>query len=99
MVEKIIWSPLAIKSSEDIINYLKNKFGELAVERFVQRVDDKIRLVAVRPQMFSPTGKRKNTYLTNIRGKTTMTYRYNPDLKLLEIVVFWGMQNPDKKPD
>ncbi len=99
MVEKIIWSPLAIKSFEEIINYLKNKFGELAVKRFVQRVDDKIRLIAVRPQMFRPTGKRKNTYLTNIHGKTTMTYRYNPDLKLLEIVVFWGMQNPDKKPD
>ena len=69
MVEKIIWSPLAIKSFEEIINYLMNKFGELAVKRFVQRVDDKIRLIAVRPQMFRPTGKRKNTYLTNFYGK------------------------------
>ena len=97
MVE-VIWSPLAIETYDNIIEYLSQKFGEVAVERFVRYVDNKIELISARPTMFRLTRQRPNTYITNIRRKTTLTYRYNPLRKQVELIVFWGMQNPGNKP-
>ncbi|MEJ7677280.1 MAG: type II toxin-antitoxin system RelE/ParE family toxin [Segetibacter sp.] len=99
MVEEIIWSPLAVQTYDNIIEYLLNNFGEVAVKRFVQHIDDKLKLIASRPAMFRVTGKRSNTYITSIRKKTTLTYRYDPAKKQVELVVFWGMQDLIKRPD
>ncbi len=99
MVEEITWSPLALETYENIIDHLFQKFGEMAVQRFVQHVDDKIKLIASRPGMFRATGKRRNTFITSIRKKKTLTYRYNPLDNKIELVVFWGRQDPTKKPD
>ena len=63
MVEEVIWSPLAIETYDVIIEYLLEKFGEAAVKKFVQRVDNKIRLIVSRPTMFRLTGQRPNTYV------------------------------------
>ena len=98
MANEIIWSPLALETFEGIIAYLQNKFGEVAVRRFVKSVDDKINLIASRPVMFRPTGIKENTFITSIRKKATLTYRYFPDQNRIELVVFWGMQNPDNNP-
>jgi hypothetical protein len=62
-------------------------------------VDDRIKLIATRPGMFRPTNKRRNTYLTSIEKKVTLIYRYKPYRKQLELVVFWGRQDPSKKPE
>ncbi len=97
MVE-VVWSPLAVETYDDIIEYLFQKFGEVAVERFVRHVDNKLKLISARPTMFRPTKQRPNTYLTSIRRKTTLTYRYIPLKKQVELIVFWGMQNPDNQP-
>ena len=97
MVE-VIWSPLAIETYYSIIEYLFQKFGEVAVVRFVRHVENKIKLISARPTMFRPTRQRPNIYITSIRKKTTLTYRYNPLKKQVELIIFWGMQNPNNKP-
>lgn len=99
MAKEVIWSPLAIQTYDNIIEYLFNKFGEVAVRRFVQHVDDKIKLIVSRPTMFRVTDKRSNTHITSIHKKTTLTYRYHPSNNQVELVVFWGMQDPAKRPE
>lgn len=99
MVEELIWSPLAVETYDSIIEYLLESFGEVAVKRFVRLVDNKIKLIVSRPGMFRLTGQRGNTYITSVNKKTTLTYRFKPSKKQLELVVFWGMQNPATKPD
>jgi len=99
MVKEIIWSPLAIETYDSIINYLHYKFGEAVAKRFVQNVDDRLKLMATRPKMFRLAGKRRNTYLTSIQKKVTLIYRYKPYKKQLELVAFWGKQDPFKRPD
>lgn len=94
----VIWSPLAVETYDDIVEYLLENFGEVAVKNFVKHVDNKIKLIETRPTMFRPTGQRPNTYITNVRNKTTLTYRFNPTMDQVELVVFWGMQDPDNKP-
>jgi plasmid stabilization system protein ParE len=65
MVEEVIWSPLAVETYDSIIKYLLEKFGEASVQKFVQRVGNKILLIASRPTMFRLTGQRPNTYITS----------------------------------
>lgn len=97
MVNKIIWSPLAIKTYNDIIDYLMYEFGENSVKKFVLLVDERLQLISSRPRMFRPTLKRKNTYTTAIHKKLNLVYRYNSRKKLIELVIFWGMQDPGRK--
>lgn len=98
MVKEVIWSPLAIESFDGIVAYLMNKFGDATVQKFIALVNTKIELLKVRPKMFRRSQTKKNTYITNIHKKVTLTYRFRPQKKQLELVVFWGMQDPQKKP-
>lgn len=99
MVKKVIWSPLAIETFDSLVEYILNKFGEKAVSNLVGTVDQRIRLICTPPKMFRPSSKRRNTYITTIHKKLTLTYRYHPRKKQVELVVFWGMQDPKKKPE
>ena len=98
MVKEITWAPLAVETYESTISYLYHKFGEVAAKKFVQQVDDRLTLIATRPKMFRPAGKRRNTYLTSLQKRVTLIYRYKPYKKQLELVVFWGKQDPAKRP-
>lgn len=98
MVKEIIWSPLAIESFESIVNYLLINFGESVVKSFVTIVDAKLTLIKERPKMFCPTHQKPFTYITRINRRTTLIYRYNPSKNKIELVVFWGMQNPANRP-
>jgi plasmid stabilization system protein ParE len=98
MVQEIIWSPIAIETFDNIINYLFKNFGEKSAREFAQRVDAKLKLIQSRPKMFRRSGNRANTYITVIRRKTTLTYRYKKAENKIELIVFWGMQNPSSKP-
>ncbi len=68
------------------------------MKKFAYRVDNKIKLIVSSPKMFRLSGQRSNTYITGINKKTTLTYRYKPMKKQIELIVFWGMQNPANKP-
>jgi plasmid stabilization system protein ParE len=98
MVKEIIWSPLAIETYDSIIEYLLFSFGNVAVKKFVEKVDERLKLIATRPQMFRPTNKHRNTYMTSLQRKVTIIYRYKPYRKQIELVVFWGRQNPKRRP-
>lgn len=72
MVEQIIWSPLALKTDENIIDYLSEKFGVLAAQKLVQQMDYEIKLIA------SSTTICSYTYITSIHKKTPITCWYIP---------------------
>jgi plasmid stabilization system protein ParE len=73
MVKEIIWSPLAIETYDAIIDYLLISFGDAAVKKFVQKIDDRLKLIVTRPKMFRPTNKHRNTYMTACKGKLNQT--------------------------
>ena len=98
MVKEIIWSPLAVETYDSIIEYLFFSFADVAVKKFVQKVDERLKLIVTRPKMFRTTNKHINTYMTSLQMKFTIIYRYKPYRKQIELVVFWGRQNPQKRP-
>ena len=67
MVKEIIWSPLVVETYDSIIEYLLFSFGDVAVKKFVQRVDERLKLIVTRPKMFRPTNKHRNTYMTSLQ--------------------------------
>lgn len=99
MVKKITWSPLAIETFDALVEYILNKFGEKTVNKLIRTVDQRIQLICSRPEMFRRSAKKRNTYITTIHQNLTLTYRYLPGKKQVELVVFWGMQDPKKKPE
>lgn len=98
MVKEIVWSPLATETFDAIVDYIFINFGEAASIKFVRTVEAKLALITTRPKMFRRSGKKPNTFTTTIHKRTTLTYRYRPVKKRIELVVFWGMQNPANKP-
>jgi plasmid stabilization system protein ParE len=76
MVKEVIWTPIAIETFDNILKYFSEKFGEKSAKDFVKRVDAKIKLIQSRPAMFRRSNQRTNTYITVIKPKTTLTYRY-----------------------
>lgn len=51
-----------METYDSITEYLLERFGEVAVKRFVKLVDNKIKLILSRPVMFRLTGQ-KTKYL------------------------------------
>ena len=98
MVKEIIWTPIAIETFDNILKYLVENFGEKSAKLFVQRVEAKLKLIESRPRMFRRSTHRSNTYITVIKPRTTLTYRYEKPENKIELIVFWGMQNPKSKP-
>ena len=66
MVKEIIWSPLAIETYDSIIEYILISFGDAAVKNFIQKVDDRLKLIVTGPKMFRSTNNHRNTYMTSL---------------------------------
>jgi plasmid stabilization system protein ParE len=98
VANEIIWSPLAVETYESIIDYLLLNFGEKAAIKFVQLVDDLIWLIASNPKMFRKSSKKADVYLASIQKKVTLFYRFKASKKQVELIVFWGKQNPANLP-
>ena len=87
MVKEIIWSPLAVETYDSITEYLLFSFGDVAVKKFVQKVDERLKLIVTRPKMFRPTNKHRNTYMTSLLGKSyTDITVFSPNLFTIGII-------------
>lgn len=94
MVKKIVCSPLAIETYEATVSYLLYKFGEAAAKKFVVSVDERLQLITTHPKMFRSSQKRKNTFLTSINNKITLTYRYSQEQGKLSWLFFGACRIP-----
>jgi plasmid stabilization system protein ParE len=95
MVEEVVWTIKASKTFWQIIDYLSSEFGENAVARFVTTVHSKIELIRSNPYLFHKSTSQKNVFITVIHKRTTLTYRYRPIKKRIELIVFWSTRmNP-----
>src|SRR6266496_35948 len=97
MVEEVVWTTKASKTYWQIIEYLSSEFGENAVTRFVTTVHNKIELIISNPYLFHKSSSQKNIFITVIHKRATLTYRYRPIKKRIELLVFWSTRmNPSK---
>lgn len=97
MVKEVVWTIRASKTYWNVIEYLSVEFGENAVSDFVTIVHDKIELISSNPFLFRKSSSQKNVFITVIHKRLTLTYRYRPLKKRIELLVFCGTRkNPSK---
>ncbi len=90
MVKEVVWTFRASKTYWEVIEYLSTDFGEKVVADFVTRVHNKIELIASNPFLFKKSSSQRNVFITVIHKRLTLTYRYKPIKKRVELLVFWG---------
>lgn len=99
MVKEVVWTIRASKTYWEVIEYLSDEFGENVVADFVSKVHNKVELISSNPFLFKKSSSQKNVFITVIHKRLTLTYRYRPLKKRIELLVFWGTRkNPSKFP-
>lgn len=97
MVCKIVWTPEALQTYLQIINYLEQKWTEREIKNFAQSVEDKIELLKSFSGIGSLFDKKRKLRKTLVHKHVQLYYRIRPVKKQIELVNFWNTyQNPDK---
>ena len=95
MPKQIIWSPLAEKDFEGIIEYLEKNWSEKIIHRFVTLTDELIDQIANNPKQFPLIHKNKKIRKCVLTKHNTMFYRERKEyVDILRI--FDTRQNPQK---
>ncbi len=88
---KAIWESKAVNGRRQIANYIRKKFGEIAVKDFMLEIQDTIRLLKSNPYMspidplFVDRARTYRSILINRRSK--MVYYIEKDV--IYIAGFW----------
>jgi plasmid stabilization system protein ParE len=97
MAYQIKWTPRAEESYENNIAYLDKEWTEREIKKFVIAVDEKLKLIAVFPELFIETNKRKHIHRAIINKQITLFYRKSKKLRQVELLVFSDSRgNPSK---
>ncbi len=95
MLNEVIWSPSAEKDFESILEYLKLNWNDRIILRFVNRVDDNIRLILEDHKIFPVINEELQIRKSVISKQNTLYYREKAG-KLEIVRLFDSRQDPKK---
>ena len=97
MIYNIIWSPDAITTFEERLEYLNIHWTDREVKNFKVRVTEYLETLEQAPFIGRKPGKFKNIYIGLIIKQVSLIYRVNKKSKVIELVLFVdNRQNPTK---
>ena len=88
MLYKIQWIDKAIKTAENIVNYLQNKWTEKEVNIFLNDIDKVIALIETKSKLFKASIKRKNVHLALLSKYTFLVYQIRENKKQIILLLF-----------
>ena len=95
----VIWHPRAEKGKDRISDYIRRRFGEKRMEKFMQEVDDTVQMILLNPNIgpIDPLyAHRSKTYRSVIiNGLSKMVYYIEGDT--IRIAAFWDTRCEPKK--
>lgn len=86
MAHKIIWSPSAKRSFDELISFLEKKWEKKVIANLFLDLNNSLELIAVRPTMFPLISKRKGLRKCVLKRKTLLLYRIKQNH--IELVMF-----------
>jgi plasmid stabilization system protein ParE len=96
MAYKIIWSPEALQTFDDIVEYLNKTFTQKEVAKFVGIVNRRLLLLQTLPQTFRSTARTSKRRRTVIHKRTILFYKIREKNKEVELLYFFNTrQNPN----
>jgi plasmid stabilization system protein ParE len=93
----IIWSPDALSSFDDRIQYLKIHWTEKEITNFKARVKKYLVTLAEEPLIGKRPGKHKNLHMGLIIKPVSLIYRVNKIRKEIELVLFIDNRQDPRK--
>jgi plasmid stabilization system protein ParE len=97
MAYKIIWSPEALETFNDIVEYLNKTFTQKEVAKFVGIVNRRLLLLQTLPQTFRSAARTSKRRKTVIHKRTILFYKIREKNKEVELLYFFNTrQNPNK---
>jgi plasmid stabilization system protein ParE len=92
---KLVWSDRALADLKNIIDYLTENWTQSEIQNFARRLDKRLDLISVNPNLFPRTTKRKNVR-KSVLTKHTVIY-YETKFNIVAIVtLFDPRQNPKR---
>lgn len=70
---KIVWTETSELTLDEIIDYIKNKFGNLVAEKYYFDVSKTVEDIEINPELF-PVYQRKNEIRKAVINKKTILY-------------------------
>ena len=58
-MKKVIWSPKAISSLEQLVKFIDNKWNRKVADKLLDEIDNNIMLISQNPAMFPLYSKNK----------------------------------------
>lgn len=97
MSYKVLWTNKAIKTAEDVVNYLREEWSQKEVDNFLNEIDAIILTIESNPKLFIASTKRHNVHLALINRRSFLVYQIRPQKKQIALLLFWNpKQNPKK---
>ena len=97
MVSEIIWSPLAIRTYGDNIEYLEKSWTAKEVENFIDSTAKKLGVLKQFPGTGYSSNQKRFLRKTLIGKRIILIYRCKPRKNAIELVRFFNTwQNPEK---
>jgi len=93
----IIWSPDALTTFEDRIQYLEIHWTEKEIINFQRRVNEYLEILKEKPFIGKNPGKLKNIYIGLIIKQVSLIYRVKVIKKEIELVLFVDNRQDPKK--
>ena len=95
MGRKIIWSPASEKDFEAILEYLQSKWTNRVISKFINKVDNSVRLIVEDPKIFPIINEELQIRKSVVTKHNTIYYREIENN--IEIVrLFDSRQKPHK---
>jgi len=97
MAYEIKWTLLASESHGNLVAYLEKEWSIKEVINFVNIVEEKLQLIAIYPELFITTNRRKHIHKVVISKQVILFYRHYKTKNQIELLIFWDTrQNPSK---
>jgi plasmid stabilization system protein ParE len=94
MALKVVWTPEAAKSLDQIIRYLEQNWSEKEVVAFIQKTEHVIELVSNQPYLF-PLSKKRTIRKALITKHNSLFYKIDKTINRLILISFWdNRKNP-----
>ena len=94
---KIVWTPEAIKTFDEILNYLQEEFSQKEVDTFYFETERVIGLIQKNPYLFKKSTK-ENIHQAVLHKYTTLYFEVKTSEKMVILLSFFETrQNPNKR--
>ena len=96
---KIFWTPEAVETFNQEIDYIFHTWGKRATLWFIERVENCIELLQ-NGLILARYSKNINAHFFVISKQTSLIYRSYPNKNQIDLLQFWNnYSNPDKLKD